>query len=126
MGRPLTLLLAVGWLSACGALRNGPQQRVSITTVPPGATVAVDGQRVAQPHRVFLDRDRDHHITAQMNGFQPVGTVIRHESDTPVVVGNCLFFLCVPLLWEHGAPSTYRLVPTKVELMLNPEGWTPR
>lgn len=118
----------VGMLAAwgCGALRNGSEQRVRVSTIPPGARVSIDGREITAPSWVTLRRDRDYRIHAELAGFQPAEAEIESREDRAVLVGNCLFFLCIPQLWEGGAPSQYRLEPDEVDLPLNPLGWSPR
>ena len=126
MHRGIMLAFAALALNACGAIRNGPQQMVKITTLPPGAAVTVDGQRVSKPRAVMLDRNRNHEVAAELAGFEPVRGEIHRRPDDRVIIGNCLFFLCIPLLWESGEASAFKLVPSELELRLDPEGWSPR
>jgi hypothetical protein len=111
---------------ACGGMRNGPTQMVRITTIPPGARVTVDGETFRSPGRVELDRGRDYEVRARMEGFEPTRKRIRSRPDRGVKVLNCAFFLCIPQLWEGGTPVQRRLVPDEVEVMLDPQGWSPR
>lgn len=128
MVRRQWILVAVAGVAlwGCGALHNGPQQMVTIVTVPPGAVVTVNGDTVLQPGRVRLDRDREYEVTAAMDGFRTAHARILRERDPRVIAGNCVLFLCVPLLWEAHSPAAYRLAPATLELMLEPEGWSPR
>jgi hypothetical protein len=104
---------------------NGPQQKVRIWTVPPGAKVTVDGEEYKSPTNVTLDRGRDYVVRAEMAGFNPATGKIRSKPDRFVIFGNCLL-LCIPQLWEGGDPSQYKLVPEKFEISLDPVGWSPR
>jgi hypothetical protein len=104
---------------------NGPQQKVRIWTVPPGAKVTVDGEEYKSPTNVTVDRGRDYVVRAEMAGFSPATGKIRSEVDRYVIFGNCLL-LCIPQLWESGDPSQYKLVPEKFEISLDPVGWSPR
>jgi hypothetical protein len=120
------------WLAAvmlvcggCGAMLNGPQQKVRISTIPPGAKVTVDGEEYKSPARVTLERGRDYTVTAEMAGFSSGTGKIRSEKDRFVIFGNCLM-LCIPQLWEGGEPSQYRFEPDEIEISLDPVGWSPR
>ena len=116
---------AVG-LAGCGAMLNGPVQLVKITTIPPGATVTVDGETMRSPARLDLERGREYPVEAERPGFELGAAEIRSYDDNYVILGNCLFFLCIPQIWESGTPLQQRLEPLEVEITLNPEGWSPR
>lgn len=120
------LALSSVLLAGCGAMVNGPTQHVKISTIPPGAALTVDGRRLSSPARVNLERGRNYSVSARMAGFEPGTAEIRSRADKGVKVGNCVFFLCVPQLWEAGKASQRRLEPQEVEITLNPVGWSPR
>jgi len=111
--------------SGCGAMLNGPQQKVRISTIPPGAKITVDGEVYKSPVRVTLDRGRDYTVQAEMAGFNPGIGKLRSETDRFVIFGNCLL-LCIPQLWEGGDPSQYKFEPDEIEISLDPVGWSPR
>jgi hypothetical protein len=112
-------------LAGCGAMRNGPTQRVRLNSVPARATVVVDGQTHQTPIWVTLARDRPHEVTFSLEAFAPTKRIIRSRRDPAVIMGNCLL-LCIPLLWEWDAPAAFRLEPAEVDVILYPEGWSPR
>jgi hypothetical protein len=109
-----------------GGMVNGPTQHVKISTIPPGATVHVDGRQLRSPVYVDLVRDRHHEVSAQLNGFEEGWAQLESRPDDMVMFGNCVLFLCVPQIWESGAASQRRLEPPEVEITLNPIGWSPR
>lgn len=113
------------FLSGCCAYLNGPVQTVAISTMPPGATVTVDGKSMRSPARVDLKRNRDYRVVAEMPGFDPTEETIVHLPDRRVTMGN-LLLLGIPELWESGKPCHYRLDPEKVDISMTPEGWSPR
>lgn len=121
----VTLASAVFVLSGCCAFLNGPVQTVTIQTVPPGATVRVDGEEMQSPARVSLQRNRRYLVAVEMPGFEPVEERIVFEPDDRITGAN-LLLLGIPELWESGKPCHYRLVPDKLDITLTPEGWTPR
>jgi PEGA domain-containing protein len=122
--------MSVGALAAvlggCGAMVNGPSQHVKISTIPPGALLTIDGHETANPAHLDLERERDHAVTAEMPGFEPASAEINSYPDNSVIAYNCLFFLCLPQIWEGGTPVQYRLDPDEIEITLNPVGWSPR
>lgn len=112
--------------ASCGAIVNGTEQTVRVSTIPPGATLEVGGRTYRSPISLELDRGRDHEVSARLDGFEPGSDLIRSRPDGYVKLWNCLLFLCIPQLWEGGEPSQHRLEPEQVEIMLNPTGWSPR
>lgn len=110
----------------CGALTHGRRQRVRVMSVPPGAAVSVDGYECVSPCTVMLTRDCDHTVRIEMHGFQPRERKVRRVVDRTVLLGNCVFFLCVPQIWEHGSPLQYRLEPAEIDVNLEPLRWSPR
>jgi len=120
------LLSSLALFAGCGGMVNGPTQNVKITTIPPGAEITVDGQHLKSPVLVELERGRDYWVNASMGGFEPGEAEILSHDDSMMAVGNCVFFLCVPQIWESGSPSHQRLGPEEVEITLNPIGWSPR
>jgi hypothetical protein len=125
MQRGWWLVVVVVASSGCGAMLNGPQQKVRIDTIPPGAKVTVDGEEYKTPARVNLQRGRDYTVRAEMAGFNPGTGKIRSEPDRYVIFLNCLM-LCIPQLWEGGDPSQYKFEPDEIEITLDPVGWSPR
>ena len=125
MGRGWWLVAVVFLCSGCGAMVNGPEQKVRISTIPPGAQVTVDGEVYKSPVRVSLERGRDYAVKAEMAGFNPGSGKIHSEPDRFVIFGNCLM-LCIPQIWEGGTPSQYKFEPDEIEISLDPVGWSPR
>ena len=121
-----TALALVIFAAGCGTMMNGSRQRVRIKTVPPGAALTVDGRELTSPATVWLDRERDYTVLAEMNGFAPTQRELQSVSDPWMAAGNCLFFLCIPQLWESDDPSHYRLDPEELEVPMDPIGWSPR
>jgi hypothetical protein len=119
----VALLLVTG---GCGALLNGPTQRVRITTIPPNVSVTVDGRTLTSPCSIRLDRDRDYTIKMEMNGFRPAQRDLQSVSDETGLLWNCILLLCIPQIWESGSASQYRLEPSEVDVELDPVGWSPR
>ncbi len=124
--RSMAVVSVVWVLSGCGAMVNGPDQRVRIATLPPGAAISVDGQHLKSPARVTLRRGRDYTVTAELPGFTQSEGQFHSSPDNSVTFGNCVAFLCIPLLWEQGTPSMTRLEPEELEIVLTPAGWSPR
>jgi len=115
------LLVAVG----CAGSPVRKTQRVRISTFPPGATVVIEGRKYRAPATVALDRDREYTVRAELNGFQPVAKRIRRKRVGRAGISDYLL-LGVPLLWKRSRPPRYVLEPSDMEIMLEPEGWSPR
>lgn len=111
---------------SCGTMLNGSKQSVRVSSIPPGATVEIDEQTYRTPISLELDRGRNYEVTAHMDGFEPSTDLIQSQPDSYVKFLNCIFFLCIPQLWESDEPCQHRLEPEQLELMLNPTGWSPR
>ena len=120
------LLSSLVLFAGCGAMVNGPTQNVKISTMPPGAAITVDGQHLSSPVRLDLLRGQDYSINASMPGFESATAEIHTYPDNSIVLANCVFFLCLPQLWESGSITQQRLSPEEVEITLNPIGWSPR
>jgi hypothetical protein len=125
-GRTIAVVALLLMTGGCGAYLNGPTQRVKIMTLPPGATVTVDGRELTTPCRIQLDRDRDYTIKMEMAGFRPAQRNLESVSDGAGLMWNCILLLCIPQIWESGSPSQYRLEPSEVDVVLDPIGWSPR
>jgi len=122
----ILIVIALFTAAGCASIVNGPQQRVRITTIPPGAQITVDDQIFKAPTRVWLDRDRDYDVLASMDGFETTQGQLQSVPDSQMAIANCIFFLCIPQLWEGEIRSQYRLEPAQMELNLTPLGWSPR
>jgi hypothetical protein len=112
--------------AGCGSMLNGTRQSIRISTIPPRAKVTVDGQTFTAPGSIDLTRDEDHHVTVEAPGFEPKRAVIESYPDSAPAIYNCLVALCIPQLWESERMTHYKLAPTKVEIGLDPVGWSPR
>jgi hypothetical protein len=99
---------------------------VRIATIPPGAELEIGEHTYRSPISLQLERGKDHEVHAYLDGFEPGSDLIQSVPDGYVKALNCIFFLCIPQIWEGGEPCQQRLEPDQLEIMLNPTGWSPR
>lgn len=120
------------WLALLAVLTTGcaaapaRKQAVRVETFPPGAELRVDGRILGRSPAVLdLERDRDHRVRAVMDGFRPAEALIRSRAQRDIRATD-LLLLGIPLLVDRDRPPRYELVPERLELMLEPAGWSPR
>lgn len=105
--------------SSCATLIYGvgPQQTVSISTEPLGATVQVDRQRLVSPADVVLDRYTNHTVVATKPGYGMAGTIIYSDYSWATYLD---LILIVPWVLDTLSNAVYSLSPDKVNLVLTP------
>lgn len=93
------LLLSFAAASGCGSIRNH-MQRIPVTSVPIGASVAVDGRPGGQtPVMIWLDRRaKEHVIRIESPGYDPVEIRSERTTNGPVLLGDFLMGLAPALL----------------------------
>jgi hypothetical protein len=95
----------------------GPQQIVSISTNPPGATVEVAGQRVVSPAEVTLDRYESAAVVASKAGYETAVANIESSYSWATVADLALI---VPFVFDVITNSVYTLSPERLNLELTP------
>jgi hypothetical protein len=105
--------------SSCATLiyGSGPQQTVSISTNPSGATVQVDAQQVVSPAQVALDRYKTAQVVATKPGYEMATATIDSAYSWATVVD--LIFI-VPWFIDLVSNALYTLSPDTVNLVLTP------
>jgi PEGA domain len=121
MSRKITVIiaaLALGY-SSCATLiyGPGPQQTVSISTNPPGATVRVGNQQVVSPAQLSLDRYTGYEVVATKPGYNTATATIDSAYSWATVVD--LIFIA-PWLVDMVSNSVYSLSPDNMNLVLEP------
>ncbi len=121
-------LVAVFLLGApgCAQMMNGKTQDVLVTASPPGASVSADslpGQQFGTPAHLELPRKhRNQVVQVQAPGYRPAQVPLTRDMDVLPVALDCLFWWCVPLIWEIPNGSAYVLTPESVSVNLVKEG----
>jgi hypothetical protein len=107
-------------LGGCATIVNGKTQEIAISTVPPGATVLIDGsQTVITPTTVALRRNKDYVFTIMKDGYQtqvvPVTGVI-----SGWLVGNIVFGGLIGGGIDAATGAAFTLTPESVTVVLQP------
>jgi hypothetical protein len=66
-------------ISNCATMFNGTTQQVNISSIPPGATVQLDGITATTPSSVSLKRGKSYVVKAEKDGCQPAETKIERR-----------------------------------------------
>ncbi|MGB2868959.1 MAG: PEGA domain-containing protein [Bacteroidota bacterium] len=84
----------------CATLINGTSEKVEIASLPPGATVWVDGtEEGVTPLTVSLKRKDDHSIRMTYDGHEPVEFQMKSRANWKGwVLGDLL------IIWLDGIP----------------------
>ena len=86
----------------------------------------IDGEERRSPVMMVFDRTEDHHVKAELAGFEKGEMHIESVPMQGPVIANCLLLLCIPQLFESERLTHFELLPGEVEINLTPRGWTPR
>ncbi|MBF6560209.1 MAG: PEGA domain-containing protein [Candidatus Binataceae bacterium] len=119
--RVITTALALSAAILCGScatlIHGGGTQTISISTVPPGATVQVGGQQVVSPAEVTLDRNKTAQVVATKPGYDMATTTVESHFSW-VTVLDLIFIL--PWVIDLVSGAAYTLSPDTVSLVLAP------
>jgi hypothetical protein len=107
-------------LGGCATIVNGKTQEIAISSVPPGATVLIDGsQTVITPTTVALRRNKDYVFTIMKDGYQtqivPVTGVL-----SGWLVGNIVFGGLIGGGVDAATGAAFTLTPETVTVALQP------
>lgn len=113
--------IALSMLTGCASVVNGPTQSVGVSSVPPGATVRVDGVEVGRtPLVAEIDRRAGHVVSLSK---PPFGTreLTLSRSTSAWVLGNALFgyFGLIGLGVDAATGGLYRLYPPALDATLS-------
>ncbi len=113
-------LLFVGSGCASVATCGGRDQKVTILSDTPGATVIVDGQPSGTaPATVSMARKTEHSVEIVAPGYEPAHATIRRRLN-PWVVGNLLIGGPIGLIIDVVTDSTHTLSPDQLKVTLKP------
>ncbi len=106
--------------SGCATIVNGKTQEISISTVPPGATVTIDGtQTLITPAKVELRRNKDYVLTFTKDGYQtqviPITGVL-----SGWLIGNLVFGGLIGGGVDAATGAGFTLTPEAVAIVLQP------
>lgn len=115
----LIAVLCCTAFSSCASIIHGTRQKVTVTSLPEGATVS-DGERTfTTPCVLNLKRNKDHMLTISKPGYQTETAQLTHVISG-AVAGNII--AGGPIGWGVDAISgaQWRLVPDALSVRLNP------
>lgn len=106
-------------LSSCASIVNGTTQDETITSVPRGAHVMIDGEHYGNtPVTATLRRKKEHNIEIMLPGYQPAKfTMEQHVSGW--YFGNILLGGIVGLIVDYADGAIYKLEPSKIHNFTN-------
>ena len=120
---PLTAvlgLMVIGTGCATVVTRGGQDQKVTILSDTPGATLVVDGQATGTaPGTVELTRNREHTVQVVAPGYEPAQVTVRRRLN-PWVFGNLLIGGPIGLVIDVISDSTHTLSPDTQKVTLRP------
>jgi len=114
------VLFPVVVLSGCATFMNGANQKIPINSVPAGASISDNGQKVGYtPTQVSLSRSKEHRIGFKMDGYNDDELAVRPQISG-YFWGNCCIFPYTPIGmitdWING--SMYTLWPEKIDVTM--------
>ncbi|MBI2989540.1 MAG: PEGA domain-containing protein [Deltaproteobacteria bacterium] len=116
----LYVLLAALFLQGCASIMQGSTQHISVTTVPSGATVLVNGiQRFTSPAMIELPRRESHRLDISLEGYHPEVVDVRHVPSN-MTAGNIIAGGLVGYFVDQSTGAAFRLVPEVVQINLRP------
>lgn len=113
--------IAAMFLQGCGTIINGSNQKVPISTDPPGAHVQVAGGEAATtPCELNLSRKNSHTITISLEGYQSEQVTLQ-STLSGAMAGNLLLGGIVGGGVDLVSGGGYKLIPNSVNIRLRPE-----
>lgn len=105
--------------SSCASIVHGTRQKVTVTSLPEGATVSDGENTFTTPCVINLKRNKDHVLTVSKPGFQTETAHLTHVISG-AVAGNLI--AGGPIGWGVDAigGAQWRLVPDALSVKLNP------
>jgi len=110
----IALIAGILSLSGCASIVHGTNQKLTITSRPPHASVTVDGAPSGQaPVQVNLKRKQDHTIKLHLTGYQPA-TIHLKSSVSGWVFGNIVFGSLIGIVIDAVDGAMYKLTPQQM------------
>jgi hypothetical protein len=96
---------------------SGTTDIVRIRSIPPDATVTVDGQVLQTPATIVLARNRTYEMTVSKPGFLEVHRMICRVGNA-ISEGNLLVGGMVGLTADQSSGAAFRLYPSEFSVEL--------
>jgi hypothetical protein len=101
-------------------MMQGSMQIITVGSVPPGATVLVNGfQRLRTPANVELSRKESHRLEIIHEGYHTEVVEIRNVNSN-MVAGNIIAGGLIGYMVDQSTGAAFRLVPEVVQVTLRP------
>lgn len=104
----------------CASIMHGARQDISVTSVPLGAKVTVNGVNMgATPSMIRLDRAASSiALVFTKEGYEPVTVALNRRMDG-WLLGNIILGGLIGLAIDFATGSAYRLSPKEVNVVLS-------
>ena len=110
------LMIFVLSITGCASITCGPNQRVPVSTNPPGATVMVDGEGSHKtPTTIKLRRKTDHNLIFVKEGYETEHVLLMHVISG-AVAGNILLGGLIGWGVDAMTGAQFKLVPESVHV----------
>ncbi len=110
------LMVFILTMSGCATITCGPNQRVPVSTNPPGATVSVDGTGSHKtPTTLKLRRKTDHNLIFTKEGYETEHVLLMHVISG-AVAGNILLGGLIGWGVDAMTGAQWKLVPESVHV----------
>ena len=106
-------------LTSCATLVNGHDEKVPVTTNPPGATVTEESTSELTPATLDLERNRDYMLTITKEGYKTETIKIQHVVSE-AAAGNILSFGFLGTAIDTASGSLWKLEPDHIVVTLRP------
>jgi hypothetical protein len=122
----IVCLFAILLLFGCATVIHGTTQKVSIITVPPGATFTVDTSLTtySTPTTIKLRRKFDHEILIARENYEPEQVHIYHVFSM-AIAGNLILGGISGWVTDSINGAKSKLIPKSINLTLKPLGTGP-
>lgn len=114
--RGLIAVISVASQVGCGTVLQGKTQRVSISTIPPGAEISVDGQRATAPASIDVPRKSFTVIRASAPGYYDACKVVRAPIRGGFLTMDIVFLLVPLAIDAAGGMDQLRRLPGEIEI----------
>lgn len=116
------LFALLGQGCATVATLGGQDQKVKITTDPPGAAVTIDGQPLGvTPVALPLARKTEHQVEIAAPGYETARLTIRRKIN-PWMLGNLVVGGLLGVAIDVVTDASHYLSPDELEVKLQPLG----
>lgn len=122
----ILFFLIATFIFGCATVIHGTTQQISITTIPPGATVTADTSttKYITPTSIKLKRKVDHELFITKDDYEPEQIHIYHVFSM-AITGNLIVGGVSGWITDSVNGAKSRLVPKGINLTLKPFGTGP-